>query len=241
MVAQPELRLVKKREDEFCPTRVKGNRDLQRQVRQLEGGRLEQFLQNDKDTMDAESESTGWLTPQGNISLAIRRNLGNSSAQDLGLQIMCDVSKQSVLRAECRTGASLLASSRLWFQEWQFEDAQIDLQSKSFVFIQYREDATNHKHKLTAMEVAASWANASSDEELQQFRAKDFTSIRRLADVVPVHCGDGPSTLSLSKKMLETSLFCFVKSFCVSYILQYKITVVHFPCSFASVSMEGLR
>lgn len=206
----------------FEPTRVKGEKTLQQQVRRLANGRLQQFLQHDDcfsdDDLDQEKKcgepadkSMGWLTPHGSIALAIRRNVGNASAQDLGLIIMTDVSKQTVLRSECRTGAAFLANTRLFFEEWNHEDGNRDMDSCSFFFLQYREDATNaskHRQKMTALDIHASYAiTDSTDDSLQSLQPCDFHSIRRLADVLPVFDGTGPGTMALTKKMLE-SLGC---------------------------------
>ena len=206
------IRTSKLTEGKFQPTRVMGEKAIQKQVRHLDRGRYDAFVQS-CDTAEDPFES-GWLTPQGNISVAIRRNVGNASAQDLGLILMVDVSKQTVLRAECRTGAALTADAQLWFLErrQELEETSNDSSSTSttFFFLQYREDATNkqkNREKLTAMEAHASFAVAANESELQSLVADDFTSIRRLADVLPVHCGTGPATLALCNKMLQ-SLQC---------------------------------
>ena len=207
------LRAHKTKSQQFEPNRVKGDKILQKQVRRLADGRLEQFLQNDFCSDDDGADDTengpgtaGWLTPQGSISLAIRRNLGNVSAQDLGLIIMNDVSKQTVLRSECRTAAALAASNRFFFEEWLHEDRNRSHDSYSFLFLQYREDATNaakHRQKMTALEYHASWA-ITTKAELNYLDSTDFQSVRRLADVLPVWDGSGKGTLALTKKMLES-------------------------------------
>lgn len=211
------LKAHKTKSQQFEPTRVKGDKILQKQVRRLADGRIEQFLQNDfcqsdddgADGIETENGprgTAGWLTPQGSISLAIRRNLGNVSAQDLGLIIMNDVSKQTVLRSECRTAAALAASNRFFFEEWLREDRNRSLDSHSFFFLQYREDATNaakHRQKMTALEYHASWA-ITTKAELNHLDSTDFQSVRRLADVLPVWDGSGKGTLALTKKMLES-------------------------------------
>lgn len=70
-----------------------------------------------------EGESSGWLTPEGCISLAIQRNLSNIATADIGLTLMVTLSRWTVARAEVRTGACLIASSRLFWQcgsrNWQ--------------------------------------------------------------------------------------------------------------------------
>lgn len=195
---------------EFEPTRVKGNKHLQQQVRQLDGGLVDKFLkfESSVDQVDP-GEEKGWLTPQGAISLAVRRNLSNASAESLGLIVLTDVSKQSVLRSECRTAAALIANARLMFEEWAYHCSNMDSSSRAFWFLQYREDATNaskHKQKMTALELHASFV-ICSDASLSTVTAGDFQNIRRLADVLPVDDSTGLGTMALTTKMLQ-SLGC---------------------------------
>ena len=211
------MRKVKNKDMAFCPTRVAETKFVQQQCRRLEHGRVEEFLKKDGDD-DAEditatdagyTRSMGWFTPQGCISLAIRRNLSNISAEDLGLVTMHDVSKQTVLRAECRTGAALLANSRAFFQEFLHYDSQMDDSSLSFLVVQYRQDATNsskHRQKMSALEIDASFAICSSAAEMDALSPLTMNRIRRLADVQPVHSGyeTGAATMALSQKMLES-------------------------------------
>lgn len=58
----------------------------------------------------------GWLSPQGNISLAIRRNIGNIACSLIGHTILQDISASTVSRAECRSAAALVASTRGFYQ-----------------------------------------------------------------------------------------------------------------------------
>ncbi|CAE7792673.1 unnamed protein product [Symbiodinium sp. CCMP2592] len=207
-------------------TRVKSDRAKKKEVRCLESNKIDEYFSIKKKRLDAQdhidasineqgpghtSRSQGWLTPEGTLSLAIRRNMSNCSAEDLGLVIMDDCSKQTVLRAECRSGAALMASAHQFFQQRDSElsDRHNEDDRCSFLWLQYREDATNsskHRSKMTALELQASYVVAAR-HDLPRLSPKDLTCIRRLADVLPVHRGDGPATLALCKKMLE-SLGC---------------------------------
>ena len=119
--------------------------------------------------------------------------MSNCSAEDLGLVIMDDCSKQTVLRAECRTAAALMASAHQFFQQRDSElSDRHDDERCSFLWLQYREDATNsskHRSKMTALELQASYVVAAR-HDLPSLSSKDLTCIRRLADVLPVHRGD---------------------------------------------------
>ena len=60
---------------------------------------------------------------------------------------------------------------------------------------------------MVALELRASYGFASAEADLAAFSHTDLRTIRRLADVLPVHASDGIETVGLTKKMLE-SLGC---------------------------------
>lgn len=122
--------------EDFNISRVRSDKVLQQQANRLGTGRVESFLSHQEKIDCAEGgngdsepdqlqcgKGSSQLTPHGNAALAIRRNLSNISAEDLGLVIMDDASKQTVLRAECRTAAALIANARLFFQDWKDDEA----------------------------------------------------------------------------------------------------------------------
>ena len=197
----------KLKDNKFDPTRVRSDKKKHQQLRRLDAGKVQSYLQHDEeeDCKDNDEQS-GWLTPQGSVALAVRRNLGNASAEDTGLMILHDISKQSILRSECRAGAALIASARNFFREWQYEDDHMNDDETSFLFLQYKQDATNaskHRQKMQAMEINAAYLIAKQSE-LADVTDSDFSGIRRLADVVPVHdgYGTGVGTVALSRKLL---------------------------------------
>ena len=155
----------------------------------------------------------GWLTPQGTIALALRRNMSNCSAQDLGMVLLQDTSRSTVLRSECKVGAALIADSRLFFERWQQElchgpHLSEGKPSVSLTFLHYREDATNHRHKMMALELHAAYVVSSQDADaLAAISMEHLSSMKRLADVVPVSDGSGLGTMRMSEKMLS-SLGC---------------------------------
>ena len=201
-------------------SRINSQKARKKELEHLQANRIDAYFlcrERNRDTIDVEAEGgkarqsrqLGWTTAQGCLALSIRRNMSNCSAQDLGLVILDDSSQQTVLRSECRTAASLIASARLFFQSWRHEcsEAMRDgCERTSFLFLAYREDATNssrHRSKLTALELHAAYGFAS-DEELPSLSFEGLTSMRRLADVLPVHDSSGSGTVALSKKMLES-------------------------------------
>lgn len=163
-----------------------------------------------------EGDSTGWLTPEGTLSLAIRRNLSNIATSDIGLTLMMDLSRWTVARAEVRAGACLISSARCFWKEWMdsvWEGSSRSSQH-SLTVIAYRQDATNssvwNKCKLTALELQASFIHGLVRNEDGDFDGEcnfNFNRLKRLADILPVLGGTGKATVLLAEKMLS-SLGC---------------------------------
>lgn len=164
-----------------------------------------------------EGDSTGWLTPEGTLSLAIRRNLSNIATSDIGLTLMMDLSRWTVARAEVRAGACLLSSARCFWKEWMdsvLEGSSHSSQHYSLTVIAYRQDATNssvwNRCKLTALELQASFIHSLVRHEDGDFDSEcnfNFNRLKRLADILPVLSGSGKATVLLAEKMLS-SLGC---------------------------------
>eukprot|EP00973_Karenia_brevis_P085808 11903628-Karenia_brevis.AAC.1 len=55
----------------------------------------------------------------GRYALAIRRNISNLAAKDLGLAILQDVSGQSIAKYEIELGAALIAIHKTFNEQWQ--------------------------------------------------------------------------------------------------------------------------
>lgn len=58
-----------------------------------------------------------WISKPSQLAVAIRRNITNVSAADLGAILMTDVSHQSVSRYEIDAAASLQAFGKMWHAE----------------------------------------------------------------------------------------------------------------------------
>ena len=200
---------------DFSISRVQTQKSADKQLSQLKHGRLEAYLddvEGQHQTGDDEDDeevalATGWLTPQGTIALAIRRNLSNCAARDIGLVVLEDTSKSTVLRAECKVGAALIASGRLFFEHWRqsvfHSQCMHSSTAVAFTVLHYRQDATNHRHKMISMELEASYCLAQIDE-VGFVEQTDFSRLKRLSDVIPVTDGTGLGTLALSEKMLTS-------------------------------------
>lgn len=165
--------------------------------------------------IEGETEMTGWLTPQGCLALALRRNLANLAATDLGLVILTDVSRWTVCRAEIKASACLVSSSRAFWQSWleqisvSAEHANCESRStSSCTIISHAQDGTNravfNKQKLQTMIMEGHFAvvSRSTPNTDQQWQ-----SIRRLSDVLPILNGTGRATAEMSHKLLS-SLGC---------------------------------
>lgn len=149
----------------------------------------------------------GWLSPSGNVAISIRRNIGNTACALLGHVILEDISASSVARAEIRSGASLVAHSRTFYelcrQVFRYGPGNADdqkVQQLRFAIHSFRQDATNsgvwRRSKLAAMELETFFTDGVSE-----FR------LRRLADVQKVSDGSAQGTVAMTKKRME-SLGC---------------------------------
>ena len=154
-----------------------------------------------------EGESSGWLTPEGSLSLGIRRNLSNIATSDVGPTLLMDLSRWTVSRSEVRTGACLIASSRKFWKDWQSAVYEAE-GAVSLTIVSYRQDATNsavwNKSKLCALEMKASYMVLHGKEAIDELHADSFSRIKRLADVLPVTDGSGKGAVLLTQKMLES-------------------------------------
>lgn len=147
----------------------------------------------------------GWLTPSGNVALAIRRNVGNVACALLGHVILDDISGSSVARAEIRTGASLMSHAKHFYemcrQAFKTASRPGSSQPPPVAVHAFRQDATNSgvwkRSKLAAMEVESFF----TDWDLPS------NHLCRLADVQKVLDGSAKGTVSMTKKQLE-SLGC---------------------------------
>lgn len=158
----------------------------------------------------------------------MRRNLSNVAQIDFANTIMEDVSRMTITRAECKAGAALLMSSRLFFQgmKYEFEDDDRtnnpgSSSSTKAAFYSYRQDATNHRNKKCTMELDAAYCVVPSedlgkcdddDDDGQSDMVNDLwnrfiSGIRRVSDVLPVSDETGAGCLGFTQKAFR-SLGC---------------------------------
>ena len=194
---------------------LKDKKALYQKVRRLEK-KIAKMQDDHKEELAAQNDSfqisrvttnpRGWLTPSGNVALAIRRNVGNVACALLGHVILDDISASSVARAEIRTGASLMSHAKHFFEMCRqvfktASRADSSLQPPPVAVHAFRQDATNSgvwkRSKLAAMEVESFFTDWDSPNN----------HLCRLADVQKVLDGSAKGTVSMTKKQLE-SLGC---------------------------------
>ena len=208
------------------------NTSLEEQLDEAKAKRLKKFAierhadrkQTRAGGLVVEGESSGWLTAEGCLSAAIRRNLSNIGTADLGPTLLMELSRWTVARAEVKAGACLLASSRLFWESWAASIRDAESDTRSLTVISYRQDATNgscwQKSKLTALEMEGAFVAGVSGDDLHVAPDSElcdsvfddkplpiFGRIKRLADVLPVEDSSGKGTLGMTEKMMA-SLAC---------------------------------
>lgn len=145
----------------------------------------------------------------------MRRNLSNIGQVDFSNTIMEDVSRMTVSRAECKAGAALLMSTRLFFAGMRYEfEENCQNDSAKIAFYSYRQDATNHRNKKCTMELDSAYGIVPA--ELLQLKDGSnnnvpwdtfFSKIRRISDVLPVEDESGAGCLGFTLKAFQ-SLGC---------------------------------
>lgn len=174
--------------------------------------------------IEGETDAKGWLTPQGLLSLALRRNVANVASTEMGLSIMVDVSRWTVTRAELKTAACLVASSRLfwryWYEQiWSSSQSSPDSPEDTFscTIVHYSQDATNRAifnrqklqsvivegHYVVVSQTKAKAQNNAAGTKTNSFAHVNWQSIKRLSDVLPVVDGTGKATAEMSHKLLS--------------------------------------
>ena len=197
-------------------------RRLQAKVEKMEADHVQELSKMRDATFDASRRTKnprGWLTPSGNIAVAIRRNIGNTACALLGHVILSDISASSVARAEIRTGAALVSHTKGFYEmcRYSFRHANMKVQDSLdesqtsstssatsgtalLAVHAFRQDATNSgvwkRSKLAAMELETFY----TDGQLE-------FHICRLADVQRVVDGTAKGTVAMTLKQME-SLGC---------------------------------
>ena len=99
------------------------------------------------------------FTARGMFSLAIRRNLSNIGAKDLGAAVLEDVTHQTICRAEETLSATLIGSMKQW-------NADMLASLPEICCYTLRSDATNsgiwHQSKLFGAEITSTYIRDSS-------------------------------------------------------------------------------
>ena len=191
---------------------------LQQRVRRLQKSietinqKHQQELSNIKDAANAallvqrtSDKPKAWLTPQGSVAVALRRNIGNVACSLLGHVVLQDLSGCTVSRCEVKSAAALVAHSQMFYEQMMhtFRIATAPAQCLSIHTL--REDATNsgiwRKSKLANMEVESFYTTNISSLDVA---IKTGHTIRRLGDVQRVSDSSGMGTTTLCWKQMQS-------------------------------------
>lgn len=146
-----------------------------------------------------------WLTPQGSVAVALRRNIGNVACSLLGHVVLQDLSGCTVSRCEVKSAAALVAHSQMFYEQMMhaFRTATTPAQCLSIHTV--REDATNsgiwRKSKLANMEIESFYTTNMSSLDVA---IKTGHTIRRLGDVQRVSDSSGMGTTTLCWKQMQS-------------------------------------
>ena len=138
--------------------------------------------------------------------------MSNISADDLGRVILTDISRNSVCRAESKSAASLLMTSRMFFETIE-EEIRHTPGLEGLCFLSYRQDATHHRLKKSTLELEVGFLALQEQPEPRVPFMQIAKSLRQLSDVLNVEDETGSGTLAFTAKALS-SLGCpFVDTF----------------------------
>ena len=156
LLPQPELlEVLRSRSTEIAELRSE-NKALRTPLRRMGGdGQLVQVgatpntIEQDF-ALQRRGRSHKMLSPKGALALALRRNMGNCGASDLGGVLLDDVSRQTVVRSELVLGSCLVGFFKQ-FHDHHEEIIVADTLSRaghddpelSVAFHMYSSDATN--------------------------------------------------------------------------------------------------
>lgn len=133
--------------------------------------------------------------------------MSNISCDSIGKVILQDISSRSVARAECKSGAALLASSVTFFQQLHHEIVEMQSSSWLVAFYSYRQDATNERRKRSTLELHTGYVTPSEYSPGLASWDEDGASMTRLSDVLPISDETAQGTLGFTIKALK-SLGC---------------------------------
>ena len=133
--------------------------------------------------------------------------MSNISQKDLGKVILEDISAQTVSRCEMRCGASLIASSLNYFDLMKTRVLDERNLGFSLCFYAYRQDATNGRRKVCALELDHAYLSNLGDDEARVLRWEHFHRLKRLGDLMPVGDESGLGCLGITLRGLH-SLAC---------------------------------
>jgi hypothetical protein len=143
-----------------------------------------------------------YFAVRGHYAMAIRRNLSNIAAKDLGSCIMDDIGGQTVCRSEEQASAAQVAAFRRFHQACEEDFPLLAIHA-------IRSDATNsnvwHQSKLFGLELTSTYLTQHAASKLTS--ATQFSSLVRQrkgwADVQRVLSGSAAGTHAMIRKQIS--------------------------------------
>lgn len=151
------------------------------------------------------SKPKAWITPQGCVAIALRRNIGNVACALLGHVVLQDIAGCTVSRCEIKSAAALVAHAHDFFEYLQHSMSSTSDTACSLAIYAVRQDATNSgiwkKSKLAALELESFFVTDLAS--LQDAMERGY-QLRRLADIQRVTDGTTMGTLALYLKQMQS-------------------------------------
>jgi hypothetical protein len=154
------------------------------------------------------------LTHDGNLALGMRQLLHHGGAGSLGLCLLEDISRNTVIRSELALTTAWMAGRRQFAEELR-DHIQSDAEYHEcrplplpVQVVAVRSDATNssiwQQSKLHNTEVLqAGWSHVPTGNNAAEFWGTVLHD-RTFADLQPVASGSGPATYSMLEKQLKS-------------------------------------
>ena len=106
--------------------------------------------------------------------------------------------KNTVSRAESKMGACLIASAKLFYEQMKNDLFQQSGEGFCIAVHAYRQDATNGKKKVSAVEIESLYACGITEEDAHFLSYDDFRRKKFISDLLPVGDESGPGCFGLT-------------------------------------------
>ena len=138
-----------------------------------------------------------------NTTIQVRRNFSNISCADFGKTILDDISAKTVSRSEQKMGACLIAAARLFHEQMKHDMREMSGDGFSIAVHAYRQDATNGKRKVSAVEIETMYKCGISEAQASTLACDDFRRHKFISDLLPVGDESGPGCVGITLRGFE--------------------------------------